>query len=91
MKALTLTTDQIRAGVLIADDNGPRFYTLPAVAVIVFIWVLGVSARLVGDTAQAIGIWWQLVVANLAYHIDILLLGCEALFLCFTPGYNGQV
>lgn len=91
MKSLALTTDQISAGVLVADDTGPRFYTLPAVIVIVFIWLLGVSARLVGDTAQAIGLLWQLVVANLAHHLDIFLMGCEALLLPFTMGYNGQV
>jgi hypothetical protein len=91
MKALALTTDQIRAGILIADETGPRFYTLPAVVVIVFIWALGVSARLIGDTAQAIGLVWQLVAANLAHHIDIFFMGCETLCLLFTPGFNGQV
>ncbi len=77
MNQLTLTTNQITAGLLITRENGPVFYSSRLVLLVVALWLALLVFRLGADTLQAGHLLTRLVWANIAHHLYILRVGLE--------------
>jgi len=72
---LTLTTNQIQFGVLIATRTGPQFLSLRTAAIITAAWLLALTLRVILAAAAAMSYSRRWLLANLAHHAAILLLG----------------
>lgn len=77
MNKLTLTTAQIRPGIVIQRDAGPAFYSVHEVALAVLFWLALLLHRLTVDTIAAGWLLCRLVWANVAYHIWLAAVGVQ--------------
>ena len=73
MNKLALTTNQMRAGLLINTDSGPVFVSLFAAAAVVLAYAAGIAARLAVSTIEAEWLLVRLVVVNAKHYAGLVM------------------
>ena len=89
MRALALTTQQIKFGVMIERSQGYLFFPLWLATIYVLTWLAGVLARLSADVFTVYAHIGDALLSQVAHHATVFQLGLQVVIKAVLYGIPG--
>ena len=89
MRALALTTQQIKIGVMIERSQGYSFFPLWLATIYVLTWLAGVLARLSANILTVYANIGDALLSQVIYHITVFQLGLQVVVKAVLYGIPG--